>query len=194
LSRVYENLGPRRRPRADAARNRAAILEAAGQAFAARGRELSTEDVAARAGVGIGTVFRHFPTKETLLQALLETGFAQLAAEADALAVNDRGDALFLFFERLATLGAQKQVLVDALAASGVDSATLMESAAGELRAAVARLLERAQQHGVVRDDIGVTDVLALLLAVARAADQGGWDQSTQQRALTVIVDGLRRR
>jgi AcrR family transcriptional regulator len=194
LSRARDISGPRRRLRADAERNRTAILEAAEQAFAARGRELSTEDVAARAGVGIGTVFRHFPSKEALLQALLERGFAQLAAEADALAVDDRGDALFHFFERLVILAGKKRVLVDAVAAGGVDSATLMQSAGREFRAAVARLLARAQQRGVVRDDVGVAEVLALLLAVARTADQGGWDRGTQQGALAVIVDGLRRR
>jgi hypothetical protein len=94
---------PKRRLRADAARNRIAILEAAEDVFVEKGRALSTEAVAERAGVGIGTVFRHFPTKEALLQALLVVRLQQLAAEADALAIDDRGGALFIVFERLVT-------------------------------------------------------------------------------------------
>ncbi len=181
------------RLRADAARNRIAILAAAEEIFAAEGQGLSTEAVAKRAGVGIGTIFRHFPTKRDLLQALLVARMTRLTAEADALALDDRGEALFVFFERLVAHAVRKRALAEALTAVGVDVKQLMQTAGEPFRAAVARLLARAQQQGVVRNDVGVGDVLPLILALAQAADQHAWDKRTQRRALKVLFDGLRR-
>jgi AcrR family transcriptional regulator len=185
---------PDRRLRADAARNRAAILAAAESVFAERGRAMSTEEVAMRAGVGIGTLFRHFPTKQALLEALLLAHVEQLAAEADALAVDDGGEALLLFFEHVVEQAARKRPLVEALAETGVNVKQLMRGAAEDFRAAVGQLLERAQQRGVVREDVKASDIVALLMALSKGADQAGWDKGTRRRTLAVVIDGLRAR
>jgi AcrR family transcriptional regulator len=186
--------GPKRELRSDAARNRTRILDAAEQVFGERGTAASTEEVARRAGVGIGTVFRHFPTKEALLEQLLRTRLAQLAAAADALAPDAEGQALFAFFRHLVEQASKKRAVVQALAAAGVDVTELMTGAGRELRAAVGRLLGRAQQAGLVRDDVGVAEVLGILIGMAHAAEQGAWNQRMQRRTLAVIFDGLRSR
>jgi AcrR family transcriptional regulator len=182
---------PKRRLRADAAVNRARILEAADQVFTANGAAASTEQVARQAGLGIGTIFRHFPTKEALLEELLRTRLAQLAAQADALAPDE--DAIFQFFAEFVAQASRKQALVTTLAAAGIDVQALMTSSGRGLRAAVTRLLTRAQEAGIVRSDVGVGEVLGLLIGVAHAAEQGAWDTRMRQRTLRVIFDGLRR-
>ena len=181
-----------RRLRADAALNRTRILDAAELVFAQNGAAASTEQVAKQAGVGIGTVFRHFPTKESLLQELLRTRLAMLAAQADALAA-DEEKAIFQFFAQFVEQASRKQAVVATLARAGIDVPALMADSGHELRAAVTRLLMRAQRAGVVRADVGVAEVLGLLMGVAHAAEQGAWDPRMQRRALRVIFDGLRR-
>lgn len=180
-----------RRRRADAIQNRARILDAARRVFAEEGPAASTEEVAKRAGVGIGTVFRHFPTKAALLEELLNAGLTQLSAEADALAPEE-GDALFRYFGYFVGQASKKHALVATLTASGRDVSGLMTKAATELRAAVARLVVRAQRAGVVRQDVGVGEVLGILMGLAHAAEQAAWDTRMQRRALAVIFDGLR--
>ena len=140
---------PKRRLRADAAVNRARILEAADQVFTANGAAASTEQVARQAGLGIGTIFRHFPTKEALLEELLRTRLTQLAAQADALASDE--DAIFQFFAEFVAQASRKQALVTTLTAAAIDVPALMTSSGRGLRAAVAGLLTRAQEAGIVR-------------------------------------------
>jgi AcrR family transcriptional regulator len=180
--------------RADARRNRARILEAAEAVFAAKGVAASTEEVARRAGVGIGTVFRHFPTKEALLEAVVDGHLRRLADEAGALAAaDDPGAALAAFFGRAMERSPAKLALVDALAAAGVEVGRRAGSPAGrELHRALAALLARAQRAGAVRDDVGVGDLVALLAGVSRAAEHAGWDRAAQARILAVVLDGLR--
>jgi AcrR family transcriptional regulator len=180
-----------RRLRADAALNRARILDAAEQVFAEQGIAASTDRVAREAGVGIGTIFRHFPTKEALLEELLRTRLTRLAAEADALLPAEE-DAIFQFFARFVAQASKKQAVVATLTRAGVDVTALMARAGRDLRAAVGRLLTRAQQAGIVRDDVGVSEVLGLLMGLAHAAEQGAWDARVQRRTLRVIFDGLR--
>ena len=157
----------------------------------AHGAAASTEQVARQAGLGIGTIFRHFPTKEALLEELLRTRLTQLAAQADALAPDE--DAIFQFFAEFVAQASRKQALVTTLAAAGIDVQALMTSSGRGLRAAVTRLLTRAQEAGIVRSDVGVGEVLGLLIGVAHAAEQGTWDTRMRQRTLRVIFDGLRR-
>jgi AcrR family transcriptional regulator len=182
---------PVRQRRADAVHNRARILDAAGQVFGEKGAGGSTEEVAKRAGVGIGSVFRHFPTKQVLLEELLRTRLAELASEANAL-VHAEENALFQFFEHFVEQASKKYAVVATLSASGADVRGLMAKAGSELRSAVGRLLARAQQAGVVRQDVGAAEVLGILMSVAHASEQGAWDKRVQHRALTVIFDGLR--
>jgi AcrR family transcriptional regulator len=181
-----------RRLRADAALNRTRILQAAEQVFAQYGAAASTEQVAKHAGVGIGTIFRHFPTKEALLEELLTSRLALLAAQADALAP-DEEDAIFQFFAQFVRQASKKQAIVATLVSAGVDVKALMASGGRELRAAVGSLLACAQQAGLVRHDVGVAEIIGLLMGLAHAAEQGAWDARTLDRTLRIVFDGLRR-
>jgi AcrR family transcriptional regulator len=182
-----------RPPRADAVRNRLKVLEAAETVFDARGTTASTEEVARAAGVGIGTVFRHFPTKEALLEAVYVSRLRKLAEEAEELAsAEDPGAAFFTFFARVVGYAATKNALSAALTEAGVD----VSEAAGEtgqgLRRALAALLSRAQDAGAVRGDVGLSEVMTLLVGVSQAAERV--QSEARDRALNVVFDGLRAR
>ncbi|ETK37838.1 TetR/AcrR family transcriptional regulator [Microbispora sp. ATCC PTA-5024] len=179
--------------RADARRNRARILEAAEAVFAAQGVSASTEDVARRAGVGIGTVFRHFPTKESLVEEVFLGRVRMLADKAAALSEADAGTAFFRFFayavEQAATQSAYADVLAEAAATGGEEGAA--PSAVGrELAAALAELLGRAQRAGAVRADMGVEELVALLIGASRAAEHVG--PEVRRHTLDIVFDGLR--
>jgi AcrR family transcriptional regulator len=186
--------GVAKAPRADAVRNRTRVLEAADAVFLAKGTGASTEEVARAAGVGVGTVFRHFPTKEALLAAVFTARLERMAEEADALAASsvEPGVALFSFFTSMVERAATKQAFVDALAAAGVDVQQRASGMGRELREAMDALLARAQRAGAVRDDIRAADLIALLIGVSRAAEHAGWDPEAQARTLRVVLDGLR--
>lgn len=162
--------------RADARRNRARILAAAEEVFAARGVQASTEEVAAAAGVAVGTVFRHFPTKQDLLAAILK-GLLDFLTEAAA------DDDLFTFFARVVAAATEKKGVVELL---GVD-------VDGPIQALpVGELLARARRDGTVRDDVALDEVLALLTAACHGALRGGWSADLRKRVLDVIFAGLR--
>ncbi|MUL42357.1 helix-turn-helix transcriptional regulator [Streptomonospora sp. PA3] len=178
--------------RADARRNRARILRAAEEVFAEQGASAATEEVARRAGVAVGTVFRHFPTKDDLLAAIMKEARRQLADEADALlASGDPATALFAFFSRVLAQASAKRTVVGALADAG--SPIRVADQVDELRAAVAALLARAQEAGAVRPDARIDEVMALLTATTQAAVQSAWPPDLQSRTLAVIETGLRR-
>ena len=166
--------------RADARRNRARILAAAEEVFAAKGTGASTEEVAAAAGVAIGTVFRHFPTKRDLLGAILKDLLAELADQA-------RGDDLFAFFTRVVTAAADKKFVVELLAGHGVE--VEVAGAVGSLSGAVERLLASAQEAGQVRADVQLDEVLALLTMAGQGALT--WSPDLRTRTLEVIFTGL---
>jgi AcrR family transcriptional regulator len=181
--------------RVDARRNRARVLDAAEAVFAAKGTAASTEEIARQAGVGIGTVFRHYPTKEALLEAVLADRLRQLADEVDALAsAEDPSEALASLFTRAVDRASTKLALVDTLTAAGVEvTKHATSSQVGQrLLGALGTLLTRAQQSGSVRDDIGVTELIALLVGTSRAVEQASWDPLAQARILAVVLDGLR--
>jgi AcrR family transcriptional regulator len=167
--------------RADARRNRARILAAAEEVFAARGAAASTEEVAAAAGVAIGTVFRHFPTKRDLLGAILKELLASLAEAASS-------DDLFAFISRVVGAAAEKRFVVDLLAGDGVD--VEVGGVVDSLGDAVAGLLVGAQQAGEVRGEVRLDEVLALLTAAAQGALR--WSPDLRERTLAVIFAGLR--
>ncbi|WP_018506009.1 TetR/AcrR family transcriptional regulator [Parafrankia discariae] len=177
--------------RADARRNRTRILEAAEAVFAERGASGSTEEVARRAGVAVGTVFRHFPTKEALLRALVGDLVTRLEREITALvAGGEAATGLFAFFTSMVEQAAAKRTVVDLLAASGIDLPVAKPVHA--LRQPITELLTRAQQAGGVRDEVRVPEVLALLTACCQAALHDGWDDELQARTLAVVFAGLR--
>ncbi|MFI0481168.1 TetR/AcrR family transcriptional regulator [Actinomadura sp. 9N215] len=177
--------------RADAVRNRAKVLAAAEEVFAVRGTSASTEEVARRAGVGIGTVFRHFPTKESLLEAVLVALLERLADEAECLrSADDAGAAFFGFFTRVVERAAAKQAVTEALAEAGVDARAATGRAAPRLTAALGMLLRRAQDAGAVRADVGAGEVVALLAGMSYAAGRAG----AHDDVLRLAFDGLRPR
>ncbi|WP_067820645.1 TetR/AcrR family transcriptional regulator [Actinomadura kijaniata] len=182
-----------RPPRADALRNRARILAAAEEAFAERGAAVSTEDVAARAGVAVGTVFRHFPTKRDLLVAIMKRLRERLAGEAGALlADGDPATALFVLFDRLVERAASTRSVAALLAGQGtpIDAGASLDGFAD----AVAALLDRAQRAGAVRPDARPDEVMALLSAACQGALAGEWDADLRRRTLALVFDGLRPR
>jgi AcrR family transcriptional regulator len=177
--------------RADARRNRARILVAAEVVFVEKGPTASTDEVAERAGVAIGTVFRHFPTKKDLLQALVKDLMARLTDEVTTLATEaDPATALFDFFTRMVDQAAAKKTVVDLLTDTGVD--IHVAQPIQSLREAIGRLLTRAQEVDAVLADVGLDEVLALLTATTQGALHAGWDPALQRRTLAVVFNGLR--
>jgi AcrR family transcriptional regulator len=186
--------GSQPRPlRADARRNRDSVLEAARAAFGAEGSDVSLDEIARRAGVGAGTVYRHFPTKEALFEAVVSDRIGELVDEARALADDpDPGRAFSSFVERLAREGARKRDLIELLAHDGVRLQLGEASIMGALTDVLADLLLRAQRVGAVRSDISVDDLMALLTGAAYAICQSGADEQRTRRLLVVMHDGLR--
>ncbi len=178
--------------RVDALANRGRILDVAEAVFGEGGESASTEEVARLAGVGIGTVFRHFPTKAALLQAVLVRRYDRLREQAEAaLGTEDPGAAFFGFFRQLVADAATKIAIGAALLDAGGDSDGEAARASNGLRRAVGALLQRAQRAGAVRDDVELPEVYALLVAASRVAAHGGLDDEVRARALAIVFDGL---
>ncbi|MFF5297268.1 TetR/AcrR family transcriptional regulator [Paractinoplanes globisporus] len=177
--------------RADAARNRSLLLAAAAEEFAARGMEASVADIARRAGIGKGTVFRHFPTKDDLLAAVVLDRVDSLAALARQLYVrDDPGPALFEFLE--AAAGKQQQLDFSFLRDAG-DINDRLRDARERLFGAIVGLVSRAQGAGAIRADITGLDVILMMCVPAHVvsfvpdAPPDLW-----RRYLALVVDGLR--
>ncbi len=173
-------------PRADAVRNRAKILEAATRVFAAKGAAASTEEVAAVAGVAVGTVFRHFPTKTDLLVAIMKDALEQFRARAAA-----PGATLFTVFADLVREAAGRRSVIELLPGLGLGFG-LDETVAG-FRDDLARLLAAGHADGSVRAGIRVDEVMALLAGACQGAVRGNWDADLRDRTLDIIFTGLRR-
>lgn len=174
-------------PRADAVRNRERVLAAARQAFAADGPAVSLDDIARRAGVGAGTVHRHFPSKADLFAAVIAERMQQLTAEAERLAgAADPGAAFFTFFHRLAGQARENLALTAAVAVSD----DIVRDAAAPLEHALAALLDRAQRTGAVRPDV-TASALHALMAGALLMEQR-LDPASRGMGLRVVADGLR--
>jgi AcrR family transcriptional regulator len=187
-----ERTGSGRARRVDAQANRDRILEVADEVFGRGGETASTDEVARRAGVGIATVFRHFPTKAALLQAVLIRRFDRLREHAEALLdAADPGTAFFDVFRHLVADAATKIAIGDALLDAGGDSDGAAVRASAGLRRAVGALLDRAQQAGAVRDDVELPEVYALLVAASRAAAHPGLEAEVTARMLAIVFDGL---
>ncbi|MBO0826554.1 MAG: TetR/AcrR family transcriptional regulator [Streptosporangiales bacterium] len=178
--------------RADARRNRDRVLAAAQEAFAEHGVGVPLDEIARRAGVGAGTVYRHFPTKEALFEAVVVHQVDELIEEAAGLARSeDPGAAFFDFLGRLAETATTKRDLTDVLAGSGVDLGAAVAERSEAMMKALGRLLRRGQRAGAVRTDIGMPDLTALLKGAIYAVQVGG-DNRTRERVFRTITDGLR--
>jgi AcrR family transcriptional regulator len=181
--------------RADAQANRGRILDVAEEVFGKGGESASTEEVARLAGVGIGTVFRHFPTKAALLQAVLAREFDRLRKQAEALLdAADPGEAFLGLFGHLAARAPAKIAITEALLDAGGDWDGDAARASDELRLAIGALLLHAQQAGAVRNDVELPEVYALLAGISRAAARAHLDEEARARLLAVVFDGLRPR
>jgi AcrR family transcriptional regulator len=187
------SLGHLFRPlRADARRNRAKVLEAAEEVFASEGLAVPIDEVARRAGVGVGTVYRHFPTKQALFEAIVVAHIEALVEQGEGLCTaEDPGTALFTFISELVGLAVKKRDLSDELARAGVESEQLLLGVKARLERCFDVLLERAQGSGVVRHDINRADVIALVMGTCMAANQPGCSESTK-RLVAVLCDGFR--
>ncbi|MPZ83906.1 MAG: TetR family transcriptional regulator [Actinophytocola sp.] len=184
--------GSWRSQRADARANRGRILDVAEEVFGKGGESASTEEVARLAGVGVATVFRHFPTKAALLEAVLVRRFDRLCEQAETLLdATDPGRAFFDFFSHLVADAATKIAIAEALLEAGGDSDGDAAQASNGLRRAVAALLQHAQHAGAVRDDVELPEVYALLVATSRAAAHAHLDQEVRARVLAIVFDGL---
>lgn len=178
--------------RADARRNREAVLKAARELFAEQGRDAQMEDIARAAGVGVGTVYRHFPTKDDLVAALADERFARLEEKASqCLEIDDPWDA-FCEFVRYST-----QVQADDRALSEVMGSRpeMMTGAAdcSGLWEPITALVERAQAAGAMRADAGPEDVPALLCGVGSVTHQENTPAGMNwRRLLEIMLDGLR--
>jgi AcrR family transcriptional regulator len=182
---------PARRLRADAARNRARVLEVAYETFAAEGLSVPIDEIARRAGVGPGTVYRHFPTKEDLFGAVVESRLRRIIAEGRALLDDPRpGEALYTFLRSMVLeWGATDQGLVDALGGLGIDVESIAPAAEDEFRGLLGELLVAAQRAGTVRRDIDVAGIKALMVGCQAMQ---GYDKGRAERVTDVVIDGLR--
>jgi AcrR family transcriptional regulator len=175
----------RRPQRADARRNFDALLAAARDAFAAQGTEASLEDIARRAGVGIGTLYRNFPTRRDLFESVYVGEVEQLCQAAADLAAEPPWEALSGWLDRFVGYAATKRAIYEALNRDSDIFRTCREAMfeAGE------PLLRRAQQAGVVRTDVTFDDVLRLVSGITAATYA---DDAQRDRVLAVALSGLR--
>jgi AcrR family transcriptional regulator len=179
--------------RADARRNHDRVLAAASAAFGAEGSNVSLDEIARRAGVGAGTVYRHFATKEALFEAVVVDRIGELVEEARALANDpDPGRAFSHFVERLARASALKRDLVEALARDGIKLQLREAPVVSVLTDVLANLLSRAQRVDAIRRDVNVDDVMAHLTGAAFAICHSRADEERTRRLLTIMYDGLR--
>jgi AcrR family transcriptional regulator len=180
----------RRPKRADARRNYDQLIAAAREAFTERDRSASLEDIARRAGVGIGTLYRHFPTRGDLIEAVYVEEVEALCRSADDVRDAEPWDALVGWLRRFVAYVATKQALAEELFAANRD-AEVFKSCRVAFYGAGEPLLKRAQDAGAVRPDVSIDEVVQMVGGIAKiqAADAAGID-----RILSVALDGLRYR
>ena len=184
---------PARRPRADAERNRIRLLDAARAAFASGRDAVTLEQVARDAEVGIGTLYRHFPTREALVEALYRKELADLCAGADdLLRAHSPERALRLWMDRFADYVAAKREMADALRAVFASGAVTVSQARGELTVAVKAILDAGAADGSLRGDVRPEDVVAMVVGIFTATSLAGGREQLE-RMFDLVVDAVRR-
>jgi AcrR family transcriptional regulator len=186
---------PGTRPlRADAQRNRDRLLEVAVRAFSTEGPEVTLEAVAKEAGVGIGTLYRHFPTREALVEAAYRSELLRLCAAADELVADEPGDvALRTWMDRFVDYMTTKRGMADALRAVIASGLNPYAESRDRLLAAIGTLLRAGIEARTVRSDVEAADVLASLTGVSLAAGEPA-KREQAGRMLDLLMDGLRYR
>ncbi len=177
--------------RADARRNYEKVLEAAREAFAEGGESTSLEEIARRAGVGIGTLYRHFPNRQALLEALYLDEVEEVSRSAAALEGEDPWEALNLWFERFIGYIGTKQALAAELLNYLDHDAPLFQVCRASLFDAGEPLLKRAQEAGAVRPDVNIAEVIQMVVGIAKIPTS---DPTQTEHILRIALDGLRYR
>ncbi len=186
--------GEPRPMRADAQRNYVKLLSAASDAFLESGADdVSLEEIARRAGVGIGTLYRHFPTRQALLEAVYRDQVEALRARADELLDSGSpGEAFAAWLRALVGFSSTKRSLTSAMVATLGKDSELLSTCSKLIRDSAASLLARAQQAGAVRTDVDSTDLIRLVHGVSMVTEYAPGDPGQADRMLTLILDGLR--
>jgi AcrR family transcriptional regulator len=186
------NSQPSRKPRADAQRNRERILEVAKQAFTRFGADASLDDMAKQAGVGPGTLYRHFPTREELLKAVYRTEMEKLAAAEQKLAETmPPAEALRAWLLLFVDAITEKQLIAPALNALLGDPKKVFEASHTQLQEALRALVKRAIQNGDIRKDLDPLDLLRALVGVSNVAMGPDWQESAK-RLVDILIAGSR--
>jgi AcrR family transcriptional regulator len=179
--------------RADAERNRLRVLEVAQSVFAAEGLAVPIDEIARRAGLGVGTLYRHFPTKEALFEAIVVGRMQVLVEEArEKRTAKDAGEAFFAVFARIAEESHVKKDFLDALMGSGSGVPRVLGALKEDLNEAFEQLLKRAQRAKAVRRDVNARQVMALASGALAACKRLGIDAHEREGILAVVRDGLR--
>ena len=182
-----------KRLRADAARNRERILEVARQEFTRVGVNASLEEIARQAGVGPGTLYRHFPTRDALIEAVYRTEVAKLAAAAERFAEERPPmDALRAWMHLFVEHVAAKQIIAPALESVAGGSARLYAGTKAQVQGAMAKLVERAKASGEMRQEIDPVDLVRALIGLAHVTSGEEWKQSAS-RLVDLLIAGSRR-
>jgi AcrR family transcriptional regulator len=187
-----KQLKPARKPRADAQRNRRRILEAAKVAFTRSGANTSLDDIAKQAEVGPGTLYRHFPTRDALLEAVYRTEVEKLAAAerkfAEAMPPIEALRAwMLLFVDYIAT----KKIIAPALHAVLGGPSKVIEASYAQIHGAIRALVKRGIQNGEIRQDLDGIDLLKALIGVAYVPASPDWQQSAR-RLVDILITGSR--
>jgi AcrR family transcriptional regulator len=182
-----------RKPRADAERNRARLLGAAKASFAKSGAATSLEEVARTAEVGIGTLYRHFPTRDALVEAVYRDALDRLSADAerltkDATPIDALRQWLLLFIDYIST----KKLMMDLLATLGGDAAALKASTKSRLESAIVALVDRAKANGDIRPDVVAIDLLFAIGGLAYVSPAADWE-SRARKMVDILIAGVTR-
>jgi AcrR family transcriptional regulator len=181
-----------RKPRADGQRNRERLVDAAKTAFAEAGADVSLDEIARRAGVGIGTLYRHFPTRGAIVEAVYRREVQQLAGSASRLiALGPPGEALHEWMRLFVDYIATKKVIASALGAIAGGVSELYASSGAQITAAMTLLVERAVAAGDIRGDVDPDDVLRALVGFTYGNASPGW-RASALRLIDILMDGLR--
>jgi AcrR family transcriptional regulator len=182
----------KRKPRTDALRNRERILEVAKAAFTRHGAATSLDDIAKQAGVGAGTLYRHFPTRDALIEAVYRSEVEKLAAAAHGFAaamspVEALRAWLLLFVDYIAA----KHIIAPALSSVAGGPSRLYEGSRGLVQGAIEELVKRAKKSGDVRKDVDASDLLRAVIGVSYVGSGGDWQQSAR-RLVDILIAGSR--
>ncbi|WP_034911432.1 TetR/AcrR family transcriptional regulator [Erwinia sp. 9145] len=178
--------------RADAKKNYNHLLTIAGEVVSVQGVEASLRDIARKADVGMGTLYRHFPSREALLEALLRSSLDELTQRAKTLEASDAADEALLNWSRAAVAFTQKYSgIVDLMAVAMADENSALHASCAQVKSSGARLLGRAQAAGSARKDIDGADLMALIAALGWLNDQPSFAPRAD-RLFNIIADAIR--